>query len=320
MKKWKQKAIVQKIISYLPLSHQINYFFQKYVTKGVYLSDLYFFDRLGHAKDHINSYQKYTGKETPITTLEIGTGWYPIVPISFFLIGADKIYSVDISFLTSKERLKNTLEKFVETEQKQQLKKYVNYNPERFKILKDILAHYDKLSLEEVLQRLKITYLIEDARKLSLLDNSIDLINSNNTFEHIYPSILIPILKEFKRVIKKQEGVMSHFIDMSDHFAHFDKSINIYNFLQFSDRQWNYIDNEIQPQNRMRVYDYKNIFSDLNIPITESYYRKGNLSELKTITLDNKYLDYPIEETAISHCHFISVMKMNSEEISFKSV
>ncbi len=315
MKKWKQKAIVQKIISYLPLSHKINYFFQKYVTKGVYLSDAYFFDRLGHASDHINSYQKYAGNTIPKTTLEIGTGWYPIVPISFFLIGADKIYSVDISFLTSKERLKNTLEKFVESDQKQQLKKYVSYVPERFQILNDILAHYNQLSLEDILHRLHITYLIEDARKLSLSDNSIDLVNSNNTFEHIYPSILIPILIEFKRVVNKKEGVMSHFIDMSDHFAHFDTSINIYNFLQFSDRQWEYIDNTIQPQNRMRVYDYKNIFSDLNIPITESSYREGNLNELKTISLADKYLDYPLEDIAISHCHLISVMKNVPDEI-----
>jgi hypothetical protein len=107
---------------------------------------------------------------------------------------------------------------------------------------------------------------------------------------------------------------------MSDHFAHFDTSINIYNFLQFSDRQWKYIDNTIQPQNRMRVYDYKNIFSDLNIPITESSYREGNLNELKTISLANKYLHYALEEIAISHCHFISVMKMDSEEISFNTV
>ena len=115
MKKWKQKAIVQKIISYLPLSHKINYIFQKYVTKGVNLSDEYFYDRLGHARDHIKSFQKYSDKKTPQRCLEIGTGWYPIVPISFFLVGVDKTYSVDISFLTSRQRLLTTLQKFFES-------------------------------------------------------------------------------------------------------------------------------------------------------------------------------------------------------------
>lgn len=309
MKKWKQKAIVQKLISYLPLSHKINYIFQKYVTKGVNLSDEYFYDRLGHARDHIKSFQKYSDTNIPETCLEIGTGWYPIVPISFFLTGADKIYSVDISFLTSKERLQTTLQKFVDCNKAGQLNNYIEFLPDRFCILTNLLANYDIYSLEDVLKKLNITYLIEDARNLSLSDNSINLVNSNNTFEHIYPDILIPILKEFSRVVKKKNGVMSHFIDMSDHFAHFDKSINIYNFLQFSEKQWQWIDNSIQRQSRIRIYDYKQIYADLNIPISEESFRDGNINELKTIPLSGKFADKPLDELAKSHCHFISNME-----------
>ena len=72
MKKWKQKAIVQKIISYLPFSRKINFLFQKYVTKGVTLSDEYFYDRLGHVSGHIKSYQQYAENAIPANCLEIG--------------------------------------------------------------------------------------------------------------------------------------------------------------------------------------------------------------------------------------------------------
>ena len=85
MKKWIQKAIVQKTISYLPASQKINYFFQKYITKGIYLKDIYFYDRLNHARAHIKSYQEYSNNNMPNISLEIGSGWYPVVPISFFL-------------------------------------------------------------------------------------------------------------------------------------------------------------------------------------------------------------------------------------------
>ncbi|MBK6610788.1 MAG: class I SAM-dependent methyltransferase [Sphingobacteriales bacterium] len=310
MKKWKLKAIVQKTISYLPLTHHINYFFQKYVTKGVNLSTAYFYDRLGHAKAHIKGFQNYAANNpTPKVCLEVGTGWYPIVPISLFLIGAEKIYSVDISFLTLKERIQTTLEKFIACHKAGQLKNYIDFLPNRFELLTNLLLNYDSFTLDEVLQQLNIAYLIEDARNLSLANNSVDLINSNNTFEHIYPDILIPILKEFKRIVKKQSGVMSHFIDMSDHFAHFDKSITIYNFLQFSDNQWKWIDNSIQPQSRMRIYDYKKIYADLNIPISEETFRQGNLNELTSIKLADKFTIRPLEEVAISHCHFISAMQ-----------
>ncbi|HLP21116.1 MAG TPA: class I SAM-dependent methyltransferase [Chitinophagales bacterium] len=308
MKKWILKAIVQKTISYLPFSHNINYVFQKYVTKGVNLSDDYFYDRLGHAREHLDYYKKYSGKPAPETSLEIGTGWYPIVPITFFLAGSSKIYSVDISFLTSKERLATTIHKIIECNDRNLLKDYVSILPERWAVLTGIIEQLDSLTLEEMLSRLNITYLIEDARKLSLADSSIDLVNSNNTFEHIYPEILIPILKDFKRVVKKNGGIMSHFIDMSDHFAHFDKSINVYNFLQFTDTQWQWIDNSIQPQSRIRIYDYKKIYADLQIPIDFETTRKGNQGELKTIALAPAYTGKPAAETAITHCHFVSCM------------
>jgi hypothetical protein len=311
MKKWIQKAIVQKTISYMPLSTKINYIFQKHVTKGVYLTEEYIIQRLELAKDHIDAYKNFSTKSIPISCLEIGTGWYPIVPISFFLIGSEKIYSVDISFLTNKERIKNTLIKFVELHEKDILSKYLeNVIPERYNQLLATLQNFESLSLEEIIQSFNITYLVQDARHLSLEDNSIDLVNSNNTFEHIYPEFLIPILKDFKRVVNKEHGIMSHFIDMSDHFAHFDKSISIYNFLQFTESQWKWIDNSIQPQNRLRIDDYKKIYNDLQIPITYETNRPGNVSELEKIKLTKEFAKKPKGIVAVSHCHFIS--KMNN--------
>ncbi len=304
--KWTLKAIVQKTISYLPFSEKINYLFQKNVTKGVNLTDAYFIQRLILAKDHFNAYLNFSQNPIPQTCLELGTGWYPIVPICFFLAGSEKIYSVDITFLTSKERIRATVDMFIKAQKANELEKYIPINKLRFEKLVDISKNYDKLSLENILEQLHLVYLIEDARKLSLLDNSIDLVNSNNTFEHIYPQILIPILKEFKRVVSKSQGVQSHFIDMSDHFAHFDTSINIYNFLKFSESQWKLIDNSIQPQNRMRIDDYKKIYADLSIPIDSENFREGRLEELKTINLSEPFKSKPMGVNAISHCHFIS--------------
>ncbi len=193
------------------------------------------------------------------------------------MAGTTKIYSVDITFLTSKQRVKTTVAKFLESFENGRLKEYVAVNNERMRALKDLFANYDSYTLQQVLQKLNVTYLVEDARKLSLQNDSIDLVNSNNTLEHIYPEILIPILKEFKRVVKKQQGVMSHAIDMSDHFAHFDKSISIYNFLLFSTTQWKWIDNSIQPQNRLRFSDYQKIFSDLQLPIIAQIFLPGRV-------------------------------------------
>ena len=308
MKKWIAKAVVQKTISYLPFGHSINEQFQKWITKGIYLTEDYFKDRLEHAKNHIDFFRQLKGDAPFQTTLEIGTGWYPVVPISLYLSGAERIISIDISTHTNRERLQLTIEKFLEFHENGTLKNYLNYDPVRIQKLKNLIAKIDKPGFDDIAKQLHIQFTVGDARKLEFIkENEVDLITSNNTFEHIYSSVLIDILKEFRRVVKR-DGIMSHFVDMSDHFAHFDKSITVYNFLQFSDGQWKAIDNSIQPQNRLRLTDYRNIYSDLSIPISLEVVRPGELQQLQSIKLDKRFASMPEKDLAITHCYMVSKM------------
>ncbi len=307
--KWILKAIVQKTISYLPYSQQINYLFQKYITKGVELTDDYFEDRLTHAKNHIHFYVKYVTNSGSLNTYELGTGWYPIVPISMFLFGAENINSIDISPLVSEKNIKTTIAKFIEYYEQKKLQNYIPLLKEkRIKILIDCYEQRDKLTLSEILKILNINLLVGDARKTEIKIKTIDLITSNNTFEHIYPEILTSILLEMKR-IAKQGAVMSHFIDMSDHFAHFDKKITIYNFLKYSDKAWKRIDNSVQPQNRLRVNEFCELFKQLNIPIVEEISRKGEPELLNTIKINTKYSESNKSELAVSHTHIINLIR-----------
>jgi hypothetical protein len=92
---------------------------------------------------------------------------------------------------------------------------------------------------------------------------------------------------------------------MSDHFAHFDRNINIYNFLKFKSWQWQIIDNTIQPQNRLRVDDYRQLFKDVGLSIDEEIARPGNIEELRTIKLDNSFTSKKLEDIAVSHIQLI---------------
>ncbi len=317
MKKWIAKAIVQKTISYLPAKHHINYFFQKYITKGVQLSDTYFIDRLQHFQQHWAAYCKdvacnvspvktlrATSPPNPLTTLELGTGWYPTIPIALWLSGADQIHTIDISALLDAPKMRTTLLKFQEYHEKGTLQQYCNPLPERLKLLQQLLKQ-ENASLESILEACNINYIVGDARQIPLPDKSIHLLTSNNTFEHIYPNILEEILAEMKRVMASG-GIMSHFIDMSDHFAHFDKSITAYHFLQFTENQWKWIDNSIQPMNRLRINHFKDIYEQVDIPVTEIINWKYDLTELEKVTLASPFDQLPKEDVAVIHSYFIS--------------
>jgi ubiquinone/menaquinone biosynthesis C-methylase UbiE len=175
---------------------------------------------------------------------------------------------------------------------------------ERVSSLQEVLSK-NKISEKEILEHLRFNYQIADARKTIYKDNYFDLIHSNNTLEHIEPLILKDILNEFKR-IQKEESVLSHFIDLSDHFAHYDNSITIYNFLRFSDNQWKIIDNSLQPQNRMRLTDYKALYDSLGIKFEITELREGDVKVLQSVSINKKYKDYSMNELAVSHCQFIS--------------
>lgn len=309
IQKWKAKAIVQKTISVLPYKEKLNYLFQKHVSHAIELSDEYWGYKITHARDHLNNYKNYfTNGLSGKIALELGTGWYPIIPICLFLNHIEKVISIDIqSCMTQSFQIK-AISKIIESRKKGELETYLpQINEKRWDTLEEILKKSKSLQKEEINKLICLEPLICDARKTELNEKSIDLICSNNTFEHIDKGILFEILKEFKRLIKN-DGVMSHFIDMSDHFSHSDSSITNYNFLKYSEKTWKLIDNSIQPQNRLRFIDYKEMYQNLMIPISKEIIIGSKIDQLQQIKVSDNFKRYSESELAISHAYIISKM------------
>jgi len=308
MRTWIAKAIIQKLISFLPFGHRINYFFQKYITRGVRLTDELFEDKLLHIKQHLYAFQKHSRNPWDYSVLELGTGWFPVIPVCLYMTGAREIITVDINPLMKKQNVKKTFKKIIEYYNNNKLHDFLgDIRQDRVEIIKKSLYSFNNVQINELLQELNIRYVVNDIRKISIRDNSIDLIISNNTFEHIKAEHLKDMLLSFKKFIVPG-GVMSHFIDMTDHFAHIDKTITVYNFLKFSDKQWSLIDNRIQPQNRLRLPDYRLLYKNAGIDITEEINRDHDINIIKTIKLDSKFKTSPMEDIAVTHSQIISLI------------
>ncbi len=305
MKKWVLKAIIQKLISWLPNSHKVNFWFQKNITKGVRLSDDYFGDKLVHAQDHLKHFRTHL-PQGQFTTLELGTGWYPVVPIAMYLAGAKNCTSIDLNSLMTKESFGQTIEKYQQWFKAGKLEHLKDYFlPERISQLKKIKVA--DASYETLLVIFNFEYRVGDAQDLQDEDETYDLIHSNNVFEHVHAGVLRNILIEFKRVLK-QNGLMSHFIDMSDHFAHLDNSITIYNFLRFSPEAWRRIDNDVQPQNRWRLSDYEELYQQLELHISAKDLRPGRIDDLEKIELADCFRTKTKEDLAVSHVHLVNTI------------
>lgn len=237
--------------------------------------------------------------------LELGTGWYPIVPIALFLNGFEKTVSIDIQNWMTLESQLVTVQKFKAWRADGRLGGFIpQLNEERWNALMEMLENPPKTK-EEFNAKINLETHLIDARSTSFADKSFDLICSNNTFEHIPENILSGILKEFVR-LQKPSGVQSHFIDLSDHFAHFDHSITDYNFLQFSKKQWAIIDNSIQPQNRLRWPDYKKMYANLGIKIKAETTTPGNVDVVKNAKIHPEFAHFSPKELAITHGYLVS--------------
>lgn len=283
MASWLIKAAVQGAISPLPARDRLNHLLQKYVTGSVTLTDEVFERKLAQCHRHLESYRAQHGI-LPRHVLELGTGWYPIVPIGLIDAGVERVTTIDVTPLCDLPRARAALERF---------------GPR-------LPADPAATDAARLLEPLGVRVLVRDARESGLEQGSVDLFVSNNTLEHIPPTVLGEIMAEFRR-LSAPGAVMDHFIDMSDHYAHFDRSITEFNYLRYSDRRWRPFNNRLQYQSRLRISDYRRIVEDAGFRVVGEEAERGPTDALERITLAPRFRGYARDELAVLRCWLTAV-------------
>ena len=202
MERWILKTAVQHVISWLPWSHRWNELLQKYVTKGLLLRPADFESKVECCRQHWEHYQTFSRKpkEAPIV-LELGTGWFPIVPVGLYLCGAESVTTYDLVPLVRSAALRQTLEFFCAYDQDGRLQTSLpRVRPDRMRAVRQLLSSASGAPVASLLARLNIRTVVGDARKTSLPANAVDLVCSTVVFEHISRDILAGLFAEFRRV------------------------------------------------------------------------------------------------------------------------
>jgi hypothetical protein len=119
MPSWIVKAIAQRGIAALPNPHYWNELFQKRVTHSLELTDEVFETGLQNCRMHLEHLRRYGATaKTSFAVFELGTGWFAVVPIGLFLCGAREIWTWDIAPHLQRDRLKVTIRRFLELDQR----------------------------------------------------------------------------------------------------------------------------------------------------------------------------------------------------------
>lgn len=172
------------------------------------------------------------------TVLEIGTGWFPVIPITLALGGAKQVLMTDLTPHLDAITFEAT----------------VNF-------LRGEGGEYAGLEKVMSIDQLRLKYLAP-FRSSQVPDGSLDLIVSRTVLEHIPPDDLRSLLVALKPKLAPH-GIMVHCVDHSDHLEHRDKRLSKVNFLTWPDWKHslvNALTNE--GENRLRHSDYPRLFEE----------------------------------------------------------
>jgi len=297
---WLIKSAIHRAISFLPRSERWNEVFQTYVTKSLNIDRGGFEQRLEFCRRHLEHFLELNPeRRESFSVFELGTGWFPIVPVGLYLCGASEIWTFDIVPLLRSSRMQRTLEFFCEYDRKGELQKHLpRLRPERMAHLRTALAAARSESPQALLERFKIHAMIRDARATELSANSIDLFFSTSVLEHIPREILTGIFREFRRLASKN-AAMSHRVGLDDQYHYLDRSITAFNFMQYSDRAWKYLDSPLTPHNRLRISDYRALLREAGFEMAKEVNTSGSPKELEKVRLAPEFQNYSMEDLLV---------------------
>jgi hypothetical protein len=294
MPSWLLKTALQHAIYWLPQSHRVNEWFQNRRPGSLDLPREKFLQKIAEGRKYLTAYSKGTGGGgmENITALELGTGWFPIIPAAHFLAGVGKTWAFDIAPLPNTQRVQRMAELFLATSESGELQTVLpELKPERLPALRELLRRLPAEPVESALQAVGVFFQVRDGRDTGVADHSVDLIYSSGVLHHIPLPVLRGLFTEFLRV-GRPGGVTSHRLHLADQFSYFDRRITPFNSLRYTARQWRWLDSPLTPQNRLRLPDYRALYREFDLDVFDEENQLGAPGQLDQVPLAPEFRHY----------------------------
>ncbi len=251
---------------------------------------------LSDATEMVAKLQHAGAKLSGSTVVEIGSGWVPMLPLVFRMAGAREVITIDQERLMDRHTFRYAAS-FVRDELA-----LVASRAGRELPLFDtkLLQCRPDGRLEDLCRDAGITYLAP-GDFMDMGTGIADLIVSRTVLEHVPEDALRRIFLRAATVIRPG-GLMCHWIDMSDHFEHRNKSLSRLDMLQYSDQEWSARTRDPQDyQNRLRRFDYVRLLAETGweiIKLTGEPNLKA-LEDLRGMNLMPRYANVSPDELSI---------------------
>lgn len=280
---WKIKNLAFYVIDSLPFGGTLHRLAQRIVSRRYYhkITD-------ASLKSYAIPVEAFREIEGAKVALEFGAGRALTTPLLLGRAGAgaERVYALDLHRLASLTQINASLSQLNARE------------PGRW----PPVGNFDELR-----EKYGVDYRAPgDARDTGLPDQSVDLIYSTATLEHIPEPDIEAILHECARILRAN-GRLCFTIDYHDHYASSDKSIGFMNFYRFSDEEWKRYSPPSHYQNRLRHSEFINLFERNGWNIVESrpIFDTWSETDLAKVPLAPRFQNYSHEDLVASNGFFL---------------
>jgi SAM-dependent methyltransferase len=288
---WRVKALMQSFLSRLPLGHELNYFLRRHVSRTVPAADNVFAYDCRFAAEHINAFRKRGA--CPIEDAlfyEFGVGWDLTIPLAFYSLGVNRQLVVDLRRLIKVALVRRSAGRLAAS-------------GEKFDLVRTPESISNVTNRAQLVETLRLGYGIDyrapfDARNTDLVSTCIDYITATKVLAQIPEASLRDILLECYRILRPG-GLIRVLNDYRDAYSYVDSKISVYNFLRFSDDEWERLNPDLNYQNRLRHVDYLRLFHEAGFEVQENeagYDADASIEVLKQIPLADKFRRYSLDD------------------------
>ena len=286
LRDWRLKALAFRVLEHLPMQRTAYALLQRHVTRSYPREHSPTRETSASHQHHVRAFRERFGPLDAARLFEFGAGWDLYGNLVFWTLGINHQTVMDLSRWVDPSFVNGAI-------------RHLQREPPEGAIRTPPALLPEGPGFDRSLERTYgIRYLAPaDARDSRLPAGSVDLVATTSTLEHIPPPDLRAILRETRRLCHPR-SVASHIIDYSDHFAHGDRQINVYNFLRYRPEEWARFNSAFHFQNRLRHRDFRPLFEEADFEVTDEYaeHDADAAEQLASVPLADDFRRYRTEE------------------------
>ena len=310
---YRVKLFVQKLVSFLPeeLGFQVN---EKLVqlTRGKQDPGFYRF-RFEKGLNNIQLLKKFGFDFYDATILELGTGWHAIDLILFYLVGSQKIYTVDHHLHLNDHTLREVLRVLFDDGLWSNKIIAESVNPVLRERVERLMALKEQnITVELFLNTINVKFF---KSKSCLVINikeivDVDLFYTESVLQRIPTKDLQVNLRHIARSCLKPGAYSFHRTDQKDINAqdHVDNTLWKFKYLKYNDKYWNLISCRFNYQNRWRESDFVQTLENVGLSTIDiiSECEEADLLKMKTFKVADLFQPYDLKDLATKSSIIIS--------------